>query len=477
MTDTTTVTIDVGTTAIKLFLYQQEQLIDQEEIRIQTYSDATGKVYQKPEEVLKGLRTALLSLIGRTAASIDFIALSTAMHSLLPVFEHGYGDILIWSDKQAASTATAFKKTRFSQQFYEKTGTPIHYMSPFSKLLWIKQEEPFPLPVKRWIGLKELITEFFTDNYLLDYSTASATGLFNSLTLDWDDEILEFLAVKRTQLAQLVDTNAVVDIQKIRKKELGLSRHTQLLIGASDGCLAAFAGYLNTGLHTSITLGTSGAVRKLSTKRELSPDGATFCYYLKKDLWVIGGPTNNGGTVLEWASNLFFDNPTALFKHLDTVLDIVPIGSNGLQFLPYINGERAPMWSPSINGSFQGVTTAHKRNDFIRAVVEGMLLNIKIIMEANHVTDEEVSINGGVFKHTELAQLTATILDKQCLLSTHNEPGFGLLGLLDDDIVHRAVPTFQVIEKEAEQAQKYHAIYNQFLKAVSAYKETEVFEI
>lgn len=470
MTTHTTLTIDVGTTAIKLFLYQGAQLIHRQEHRIKTYTEADGKVYQKPEELLETLHTSLLALNEETKRTIDFIALSTAMHSLLPVFDHGYGDILIWSDQQAASTVNTFRKTAFSSLVYEKTGTPIHYMSPFSKLLWIKETHPFPLPVKQWIGLKELIADYFTGEYILDYSTASATGLFNSSTLDWDDEILAFLAVNRTQLAQLVDTDTVLPIEEHRKQALGLNSHTQLLIGASDGCLAALAGYLNTGLHTSVTLGTSGAVRKLSTKRELDPNGKTFCYYLAENLWVCGGPTNNGGAVLEWVSNLFFDDSTTLFDQLGNVLSSTSPGANGLQFLPFINGERAPMWNPFVKGSYQGITMTHRRSEFIRATVEGMILNLKMIMETVEISDEEVSINGGVFRHTELTQLTANILGKDCLLSAHNEPGFGLLGLQETDLKTSSNPSFKLIKKDNEQVQLYQSVYQHFIHSVITYE-------
>ncbi|MGL4696104.1 gluconokinase [Enterococcus larvae] len=465
----TSLTIDIGTTAIKLSLYQEKQLIQQKECRIQTYIEPDGKVCQHADELLESLETTLFSFTADERRNIEEIALSTAMHSLLPVFEDGYGEILIWSDKQSADTVAAFKQTAYSQRFYEKTGTPIHYMSPFSKLLWIKQTQPFHRPAKKWVGLKELITAFFTGDHILDYSTASATGLFNSLTMDWDDEILKFVSVNRDQLPKLVDTTTLLTIPSGKKAELGLDEKVKLLIGASDGCLAAYAGYLNTGLRTSLTLGTSGAVRKLSEQRQLDPDGQTFCYYLKENLWVSGGPTNNGGIVLEWLSQLFYDDSTALFDHLASILKNTPIGSNDLLFLPYINGERAPMWNPYIEGSFQGITMQHNRNDFIRAATEGILLNLKMIMDANQVTDKEISINGGVFRHEAFTQLTANILGTECLISNHNEPGFGLLGLLSKDLNEQLTPSFQLIKKENEQVEQYQAIYERFVEAITSY--------
>ncbi|MBL1230394.1 gluconokinase [Enterococcus sp. BWB1-3] len=461
----TIVTIDVGTTAIKFTLYQNHNQILTTELRIQTYTEKSGKKYQKPLEILDLLQTGIHSIIEEYPYPIHYIALSTAMHGLMPVYEDGScGELLIWSDNQAAETAAAFRKSALSQSFYEKTGTPIHYMSPFSKLLWLKETEQLPDNVIKWIGLKELVSNFFTGEYYLDYSAASATGLFNSLVLDWDNEILTYLSISRRQLPILVDTNTILALSDETKKALGLSPQTQLLIGASDGCLAAYAGYLNTELSVSLTLGTSGAIRKITADRELDSEGKTFCYYLKKGLWVVGGPTNNGGTVLEWLSKLFFNHPTAIFEHLDSALEASSPGAEHLLFLPYINGERAPMWEPFLTGSYQGITALHGQNEFIRAAVEGLLFNLKAIMDASPFPDQEISINGGVFRHPALSQLTADILGKDCLLSANNEPCFGLLGLINQKALPQSDTNCQYIKKDTKNESQYLSFYHSFLE-------------
>ncbi|MHC5215523.1 gluconokinase [Enterococcus sp. LJL128] len=471
MSDSSVLTIDIGTTAIKFSLYQGKNLIEKREARIQTYTGENGKIYQKPEEILTQLKAGITAFSKLELKSIATIALSTAMHSLLPVFKDGsYGELLLWSDSQAAASTAAFKKLPFSREVYQKTGTPIHYMSPFSKLLYFKQQDILQNNVGKWIGLKELVVSYFTGSYCLDYSTASATGLFNSLDLDWDQDILSYVSIEREQLAELIDTDVLLPIQLETKQQLGLASNVQLLAGASDGCLAAYAGYLNTGLTTSITLGTSGAVRQLTNKRQLDKNGQTFCYYLKKDLWVIGGPSNNGGAVLEWVSNLFWENPTTLFDHLNLILKETSIGADGLTFLPFINGERAPFWNSFFKGSFQNITMTHNRKHFVRAAAEGILLNLRMIMDANQIEEDAVSINGGAFRHEELAKLAGAIFGKDCLLSTNNEPGFGLLSLAKQTFTAVPFTSFQRIKKNNELASAYQDIYENFLTKIEQYK-------
>lgn len=97
------------------------------------------------------------------------------------------------------------------------------------------------------------------------------------------------------------------------------------MIGASDGCLASLASSQQNSTAENLTLGTSGSIRQLSTTRYLGSYMESFCYYLDTDKWVVGGPTNNGGIVLEWLSDLFYDDKAEIFaqlKHLGKAPDL-----------------------------------------------------------------------------------------------------------------------------------------------------------
>ena len=100
------------------------------------------------------------------------------MHSLMPVINEKFEEIYIWSDNQASQVIAEFRQSSLSESFYRQTGTPIHAMSPFAKLLHFKSAGGFDGKTK-WYGLKELVMLLFTGAPWIDRSTASATGLYS----------------------------------------------------------------------------------------------------------------------------------------------------------------------------------------------------------------------------------------------------------------------------------------------------------
>ncbi|GAA2903292.1 hypothetical protein GCM10019993_06150 [Enterococcus pseudoavium] len=330
--------IDIGTTAIKLGIIQENQLIYSSELPLQTYGDERIK-YQAGEELLASLQAGISAMPQQLRQQITTIGFSTAMHSLMP--DDGKKQIFLWSDLQAAETIDRFKQTNLATHFYEISGTPIHAMSPFAKLLYFQEKKLYPAET-HWYGLKELIMEYFTGNFVIDYSTASATGLFDLKKKQWSDEILDYLGINAEQLAQLVDTNQAFKLLPKIRDLFDFSADTQVVIGASDGTLAAYASYYSTGRSASLTIGTSAAVRQITNAIHLDQEKQNFCYYLNEDLLVSGAPSNNGGVVLAWAANHLADHPAQFYQMLPTLLKETTIGAKGLRFWPYLNGERAP---------------------------------------------------------------------------------------------------------------------------------------
>ncbi|MFW3589252.1 gluconokinase [Vagococcus fluvialis] len=456
-------TIDVGTTQIKFthFINKKEHLANK--FKVNTYYEKDGKVYQKPAEILESIKEGIEFFVNEKQI-IDEIYFSTAMHSIMPVYERNTKEeMFIWLDQRSSKWVEAFKKTEKASEFYQKTGTPIHEMSPFCKIGYAKDKKKFN-DVKQWIGLKEYLMDFFTNQLVVDYSVASATGLFNSLTKEWDEEILTFLEIEEEKLASLVDTNWSTTISSEIAKELQLSPATKIFVGASDGCLASLGSYAANGTVNTVTIGTSGAVRKLSKTRELDPSGQSFCYYITDEYWVVGGATNNGGKVLEWTSDLFYSSDS-VFNHLDDILKKSPIGSRGVQFLPYISGERAPLWTSNVTGEFLGLRLGHDKEDFIRSVIEGILLNAKWIGEIINLDKRAISLSGGFFEDDLLVELAADILGRKCLISSYTEPSYGLLCLTSSLTDFRVLNSESIFYNE-ENNQLYEEYYQKFVKTV-----------
>lgn len=446
--------IDIGTTAIKFGVVKEGEMVYSSEKLNQTTING-AKHFQTVSSLKSNLIAGLKEIPEVLKRTISEIGLSTAMHSLMPVINNRYEEIFLWSDCQADKAIEQFKKTEIANQFYKITGTPIHSMSTFAKILHLKNSPEFA-NTQKWYGVKEWLLYELTNNWAMDRSTASATGLYSLTEKKWSKDILNFLKISDDQLAHLVDYDHPFKLSRELAKKIGFLKEVIVYPGGSDGCLAAFSSYKNTDCLNSLTIGTSATVRKISDGITLDSHGRYFCYYLREGTYVIGLPSNNGGCVLEWAKNTISLNPNEFYsKEITTSVNKTNVGASGLKFFPYLNGERAPLWDTGVTGTFKNLQLTHTREELIRAILEGLLMNIyklkKIICP-----EKTIVLSGGVFRNPAIQQLTADILNNRCILSDKNEPIVGLYYLFHE--VDNKKNMGSNITANAIRAEKYRKI-------------------
>ncbi|HSB92035.1 MAG TPA: FGGY family carbohydrate kinase, partial [Flavitalea sp.] len=231
------------------------------------------------DAAIKLLITTINALPGKTPAGV---CLSTAMHSLMLVDDKGkpLTNLITWADQRSAGQAKGLREKGKALGFYKKTGTPVHPMSPFCKILWIKEHKykVFKSAYK-FIGVKEFIVHYLCGNYFVDHGIASATGLFNIKDKCWDVSILKELEVSAAQLPVTVPATYQCNVtNKQFLHAAGLSTALVVIAGSSDGALANLGSGAFGEKRLSITVGTSGAVRKIVGKRTLDEHAANFCY-------------------------------------------------------------------------------------------------------------------------------------------------------------------------------------------------------
>lgn len=417
-------TIDIGTTAIKYVGYQQEsgEKVYQKQDFVDTHYGANGLVCQSPTAIWQKIHDEL----SNQTLPLCLIVLSTPMHTLIPLGTAEEPVMYIWQDTQSATVAKEMTHTAMGRDIYQRTGTPLHPMSPFLKLRYfqVHQSEWFQT-VEQWTDLKGYLMEKLTGNWVTDYSNASASGLWNSVTMNWDSGILDLLKLTSNQFPLAVEPTEEFPISACFQPK-SPSKECRVMIGSSDGCLASYASYQANGIAMTLTIGTSGALRILSNRRWIDPKERLFCYYLAHDTWVIGGPTNNGGKVLTWLSQLFLPDEKAIFDYLPTLYSQQGQATkSSLLFYPYLFGERAPLWDGTVRANFIGADWHHTKADFLRAGVEGILFNLRYIADGLETAERIVAVSGGFFAIPTMSQLTATILQKEVLHADTNDPNFG----------------------------------------------------
>ncbi|HEY9763001.1 MAG TPA: gluconokinase [Trichocoleus sp.] len=390
--------VDIGTTSTKALLFTpQGVVVAQHAIGYPLLSPEPATQEQEPDEILAAVAGCIRTVAAQSPVPPNQwlgLCFSAAMHSLIAVDEQGnpLTRSITWADRRSAAWADKVRQQYAGKAIYHRTGTPIHPMSPLIKLLWLRDEEPETFgQAAKFISIKEYVTHRWFGEYVVDYSIANATGLFNMKTLDWDEEALEMAAISSVRLSQLVPTTYVLRGMKTEYADsMGIPADLPVVVGASDGVLANLGvGAIAPGI-VALTIGTSGALRAVIDRPATDPLERLFCYALTENHWCIGGPVNNGGIILRWVRDTFADVEVAEAQRLGRdpydlmteLADTVPPGSEGLIFHPYLAGERSPLWDANARGSFFGLTLHHTKAHLIRAVMEGVLLNLYVVMQS-----------------------------------------------------------------------------------------------
>jgi gluconokinase len=208
-------------------------------------------------------------------------------------------------------------------------------------------------------------------------------------------------------------------LKKAYQQSLRLPPETKILLGSSDGCLATLGDGVKGVGKATITIEDSGAVRVMGPTVLKDEQMRFFNYLLTDDCYVSGGPTNNGGNIFEWFSRQFgdFTNPFDMENSLQQLIEEaskVPRGSDGLLFLPYLLGERAPIWNANARGMYFGLNIKHERKHFIRATIEGILYEIysigKTLGEQRNI--KSLSVNGSFGTIPFCTQMIADMFNK-----------------------------------------------------------------
>jgi gluconokinase len=416
--------LDVGTTAAKVVAFGLDR--PWRRVTIREYpllEPEPGQQTQDPEVVLDAVTDALAVCVAACGeAEVVGLAVSAAMHGLVGIDAHRrpLTPLLTWADARATEEARTLRASRLGHTLHQHTGTPVHPMSPLTKLMWMARHEPeLAAEVRWWLGLKDLVLLELTGELVTERSSASGSGLLELATGRWYPAALELAGIGAHQLPEVAASSAIRPLAAQPAARTGLPAGLPVVLGAADGPL----GNLGTGAvrpgQVGLSLGTSGAARAVVPKPPAELDEALFCYVLTDDAYVVGGAVSNGGIVMRWAGRtLAPDIEGAPTQHPDAALlelaATAPAGSDGLVMLPYLLSERAPLWDPDLPGAFLGLRRSHTRAHLIRAAIEGVSLQLSTIVDQLDRLEPvtEVRVTGGVFRSTLWREVLAGALGR-----------------------------------------------------------------
>jgi gluconokinase len=417
--------LDVGTTAVKAVAFGLGSSWRRDASReYPLLQPAPGQAVQDPAKILTAAQATLAECVAATGgADVPAISVSAAMHGLIALDAdlRPLTPLLTWADDRASEEARSLRRSGQATQLHATTGVPVHPMSPMTKLMWFARHDPGTWSAARWwVGLKDYILLWLTGKLVTELSSASGTGLLEMSTRDWSEMALSVCGVSAERLPQILPTTSKLAIAPATAGKVGLPAGTTVVVGAADGPL----GNLGTGAITKgavgLSLGTSGAIRIAVDEPRVDADGSLFCYALTDSKWVVGGAVSNGGGVMHWAGHALAPDIEAAAGGAGTyeaVLELaasVPAGSEGLVMLPYLLTERAPLWEPDVRGAYLGLRREHTRAHLIRAALEGVCMQMRIILDRLDAVEDVRSVRatGGVFRSTLWREVMAATLGR-----------------------------------------------------------------
>lgn len=440
--------IDVGTTNTKINLFNREyQLIDTFKSSYQKINHQNDLYEMDFEEIWQIVNDGIRLFINQYEIEALEIILTTAMHSvqLLDQEFNLSGQMITWADRRGQELLPQLSKIE-KEKVYQRTGTPIHSMNPYIKLLSI-----YKLNMKI-ASIKDLLFYRLVGEWAIDLSNASSSGLLSLDTLDWDQELLTQLGLSVDDLPTIRPVNYAV---KTFHKSLQIP--IRVVIGTSDGVSSNYI-FSDLNNHAVLSIGTSHAIRIVADSPSTNVAINNFSYAIDAHHYLIGLASNNGADILAWACDIFKTD----FNELNEICINRPVDQ--VVFIPYINGERAPIWQDSATASLLNLTRNASRESILYAIILGMLFNIKVNVThlGELVAFDKIGLVGGITQMTGLTQLIADVLNKDLYISQmENAETVGTIHL-----VHDMLPKgkYTVIQPNVATTKSLESLFVQYLK-------------
>ena len=469
--------LDIGTSSTRALLFDA-QGASVGKIAQQTYHNQTtpdGGVQTNADE-LCALTLRCIDELLKTHADgkIAGVACSCFWHSILAVDDDNCAltPVYSWADNRAAPWVEPLHAALDAIAVHARTGCVFHPSYWPAKLLWLRATQPKLFEAKnvRWMSFGEYLALQLTGEARVSLSMASGTGLFDQNACDWDAQVLAALPIEREQLSPLCDANdALPPLHDEYQKRWPQLKNARWFPALGDGACSNIGSGGIDASQIVMNCGTSGALRiVLENWHHAAPRGL-WRYRVDKKRVVMGGALSNGGNVLRWALDTL-----RLPENWDAQL-AQPMKNqqvaHGLDVLPFLAGERSPLWNARAHAVLAGATLDTTALEMLRAYLEGASLRFRVIadalraaMRAAHLPDEVpiISSGGALDASPAWAQIMCDVLGRELIESCEKEGsarGAALLGLEALGAIENlaAIPAArgQTLRPDRAQTQRY----------------------
>lgn len=371
-----------------------------------------------------------LRAAGADPSDIRSIALSGQMHGAVLLDEEYQParPCIIWADQRCQAECDWITATVGSERLIDLVSNPALPGFTAPKLIWVRNHEPEVWKRVQHVLLpKDYIRFLLTDLAAMEISDAAGTCLFDVQHGSWSQEVLTALDLDSSLLPPIIGAAEIAGTITAKVAALtGLPAGIPVAGGGADNaCAAVGAGIVSPG-QALVSIGTSGVVLIFSDTLQIDRSGPiprvhTFNHAVPGS-WYLMGVTQGAGLSLRWVKDQLAADAIELAHQMkrdpyDLISDIaatVAPGSDGLLFLPYLQGERTPILDSQARGGWIGLTTRHTLAHLMRAVMEGVAYSLRDCMQVlqeSGTAISEVRITGGGARSKVWRQIIADVLD------------------------------------------------------------------
>jgi xylulokinase len=436
---------DLGTSAVKVGLFSiSGDLLAVASREHTVHFPQRGHAEQSPTDTWRLSAEASRQVL-RDGGAKRVAAVVSAHHrgSVVPIGTDGtpLTDLIVWMDKRGLPQLARVKSLIGDSAYYDTTGHPIVSVTGVSKALWLQEEAQQIW--KRTVAVGSPQTLFLRwlgcDDNLIDHSSGSYHFPCDIGQRKWSDEVAAALGFPIGRLPTLVPATAIVGkLGHVAAEKLGLPDGVPIVAGGGDGqCAAVGAGVVVPG-RVMVNIGTGTGVQVFLTRPSFDRARTLNCAaHVVSDAWEMEAHTQASGAVFRWFRDEFSGiERTSHAPDGRDAYDVLieearaaPPGAEGLVFLPTFNGAAAPIIDAHAAGAIAGLRLSHRRHHVVRAVLEGISLEIRWLLDALVATGaviDEVRLVGGGSRNPTWNEIHADILNHP--VQTVVQPDAALVG-------------------------------------------------
>lgn len=503
--------IDAGTTGASVIIFDEKgSIVSSGYCEYTTKHPLPGWVDQDMNELWEGVCKASREATRKFKGNLEdikSIGISSQRGSFVPIDKNWEPliDAIVWSDGRAIKETQWIVENLGKEKYYNTTGLIPSSLWVLPKIKWLMDNKP-EIYEKTWkfVNGQEWILNKLGSNEVFSVPSAlNYNGMFNIETLDWSDTLLDAIKLDKDKLPPILhDLRVVGKVSKEAAELTGFLEGTPICPGGGDQQCAAVGSGVNREGMAELSMGTAAVmVAQVDDISKVNYDmdiGVSFGSHAIPGKWDMEGTAHSAGVALRW----WRDTYGQIEKELGRIIEIdpydlitleaskAPIGCRGLIFFPYFNGQATPYYHDTARGGLIGLTQIHDRKHSARAVLEGIIYELRMTVEAMEKAlgkpFETIRLSGGGARSDFWVQMQADIYGRpveRLKVSECAALGAAILGGVAagelesiDAAIENMVHTHGIIEPNMKNHEIYTEMYYMFKKTFLALRDAGVYD-